>query len=201
MVCPQCGRPILPEEIRAGACFKCQQHFSVAPAYFRKLGAITLGTVVLLGLLSLSRSARGSWFLWLFLFGIVLRLTLGFLVPPWFDKGFKQPKVTFTTVWILWAIILCIYYLDIGGLFSGVGATRDFREHMESLSYPLGYLNPRFLITAQTAGIDLVGITLANSCFYAALIAACFTFVRWVFRRNRVTQIGLGQTSPEDDED
>ena len=201
LTCPACKRRIIRYDSKKSVCSLCGAEISIAASYNRYLGQITLTVLFVLGSATFSSSARGSWFLWMFLFGLVLRFALAFVVPPWFEMGLTRQRASFSTGWISFAVVLCLYYLLLTGSCSLTSDTHAYLEQRESLSFPLALLNKNFYITASTPSIDVAGIALANSFFYGGLMACCWWFVRYVFRRNKVTRMNLSGNSKNEDED
>jgi hypothetical protein len=96
LTCPACLRQIVRYNSRNPICERCGTEISIAASYPRKLWQITFGVLWVIGLVTFSSSARGSCFLWMFTFAIVLRVALMFVVPPWFELGIRSPKISFT---------------------------------------------------------------------------------------------------------
>src|SRR6516162_1899761 len=76
----------------------------------------------------------------------------------------------------------------------------EIKEHLEILSEPLRFFSEQFLITLDQSFLNAFGIMLGNSFVISLPLFLCGKIVQFVFRRNRVTQIGLSGSVDLNDE-
>ncbi len=132
----------------------------------------------------------------------VVQFALYAIISPTYERGSEQPRVTLVSTFL--AIFITFFAVEFVGLLSlymilGARPT-EIREQLEMLSEPLRWFSPQFLITPDRSFLDTLGIMLGNSFVISLPVFVCVKVVRSMFRRNRVTQMGLdGSIEQEDD--
>ncbi len=92
-------------------------------------------------------------------------------------------------------------FLGLGALTVFFGNPSDVQEHLEDLSLPLARISPNFLIRRESSILDVCGIILGNSFFFALLIFSFYQPIRWLFRRARPTQLNISHSHAVDEDD
>ena len=203
MNCPACGEEVRWEDLRNGpACPICHEWLRYSRKQARNRAFIAYAALIVIGFMTYTSKAVGSWLLFLLLLGIPINWLCNLFTRPRLEVGTPQPRLTYMGYVILLALeIFVLYVVVIGGfMWLAGGSRRDLNELYDALSYPLAWLNPNFRITTESSFLDKFGTILGNSLFYGGLMYTCYLFVRRTFTRNRVTQIGITDRSPEDDE-
>jgi hypothetical protein len=102
----------------------------------------------------------------------------------------------FLCIWVAQTISLFFYgHVIMSTWVAGAGnGADDLQRHLEFLSLPIAWANPRFIITPETGIVAILGITIANAYAYALALFPCVRIVQSYMRNNRVTQLGISHT-------
>jgi len=76
----------------------------------------------------------------------------------------------------------------------------EIQETLTTISLPLAWISPEFLLNPSNNFFDVCGVVLANSFFYALATFIVWRWVHSVIRRNRVTAINIEGRIEHDDE-
>ena len=193
--CPHCG-------VRVG--------FSPVPL----LLGLVLGfvvSVVVVQYLGIKAYAALLWLPFLVLSIIyVLPMVVGLLgsplrVQPNTAKGSNSYKGTVRLFLSFWFALILVAVVDgslTGWLVALLGAPReDVAATTDFWSIPLGLINPAFIIRPEKGLAEVLGIVTANSYFNALALTVVFEVVHGFLRRSRVTQLGISNTTLDDDDE
>jgi hypothetical protein len=116
--------------------------------------------------------------------------------------SYKRTLRLFVVFWIGIVLTLIIYYSVLAWWMFALGAPRaEIDAQVGIFSFPLGLVNPAFVISTQRGLARVLGVLIANSYFYAIALTAVFKTVHRAISRSRVTQLGIGTTTYNDDDD
>jgi hypothetical protein len=132
-----------------------------------------------------------------------------FLFPlravPSAQKGadsYKRTLRLFIFFWIGIVLALLIEYSIVAWWMYALRAPRsEIDTQVGILSFPLGLVNSEFVISTQKSLAQVLSVLIANSYFYAIALTAVFRIVHGAISRSRVTQLGIGTTTYNDDDD
>ena len=139
----------------------------------------------------------------------VLPLTASWVYPlkvePNAAKGSNSYKSTlriFLSIWIGLILFAVVYGFFIGWIVALLGAPReDVTVTTDFWSFPLGLINPSFVIKPEKGLAEVLGIVTANSYFNALALTVVFKVVHRFLRRSRVTQLGISSVTRDDDDE
>jgi hypothetical protein len=202
LICPHCDKPIERRDLRSWVCPHCHADIGAANSYFRLAELLTFAWIVLVGIITHKSSSGGTWLLGSILSGALFWFVFIVLVSPWLSKGHTQPRITFAVMYLSAVTsMFVVEFLGFGAMILLLGNASDVRDHLEMLSMPLVWISGNFLITKDKDFSDVCGILLGNSFFLGLLGFACYQPIRWVFRRNRLTQLSITDRPSIDDDD
>jgi hypothetical protein len=214
LTCPVCNTP-LDQEVPQHPPFECQHcgakfTFSTLPLWVGlPLGFIL--SLVVVQILGLKAYAALLWLPILFVsLAFVLPLTASLLPAQMVElcpsakssSSYKRTLVLFLTWWLTCVLIAVAYGFFTGWLAFLLGAPRrDVADASDMFSFPLGLINPAFIISPEKGLAEAVGIVTANSYFYALGLTFVFKVVHGFLRRSRVTQLGISSVTLDDDDE
>jgi len=100
----------------------------------------------------------------------------------------------FMSVWLGYA-----FFIFLQGAFSApVEGKRTFFAY---LSTPLGWFDPAFMVGSETTFNGALRIFLANTFICAICLFPLTVIFRAAFRRSHITQLGIGRSERDQDED
>ena len=214
-ICPACHSLLVDRDPRDMP-WQCRQcHASIS---FSSLGiwiALPAGfilSVLVVQTLGLSAKASLLWPLILVICLITaLRATVLFpflfrlRTVPAAQKGadsYKRTLRLFIIFWIVIVLALLIEYSIVAWWMYALRAPRaEIDTQVGILSFPLGLVNSEFVISTQKSLAQVLSVLIANSYFYAIALTAVFKIVHQDISRSRVTQLGIGTSTPNDDDD
>jgi hypothetical protein len=211
--CPACQGSLEREEEHLP--FECRQcgarfGFSTLPLWLGLPLGFVLSLLVV-QILGLKAYAALLWIPILFAsLAVVLPLTAALLPARLVELGptgknsgsYKRTLILFLTWWLVCIVIAVVYGFFAGWLAALLGAPRqDVTEVTDMWSVPLGLINPAFVIRPEKGLAEVLGIVTANCYFYALALTAVFKIVHGFLRRSRVTQLGISNTTLDDDDD
>lgn len=213
--CPACHSLLIDQDPRGMPwhCRQCGASINFASyGFWVAIAAGFLLSIFVVQMLGLSAKASLLWPVILIICLIVaLRVTvsLPFLFPlravsP-AQKGtdsYKRTLRLFIFFWIGILFTIAIYYSILAWWMYALRAPRaEIDAQVGILSFPLGLVNPAFVVSTQTSLAQILSVLIANSYFYAIALIAVFKVVHGAISRSRVTQLGLGTTTLNDDDD
>jgi hypothetical protein len=202
LICPNCDELIERRDLKAWVCPHCHADICVAYSYRRCAGVLTFAWIFLVGAATHKSSSDGTWLLRVILSGPLFWFVFMVFVPPWLSKGQSQPKFTFGVIYLgAVASMFALEFVGFGAIILLLGNSGDLQDHLEDLSIPLVWFSGNFVITRNRSFADVAGVLLGNSFFLALLIFACYQPMRWIFRRNRPTQLSITDQPSSDDDD
>ena len=201
-VCPKCGEPLSFRNPREPLCMACNEPVRVSWSYRRQTSCIALLVVILIAFATYNRASGGPWIVGLVLFWPLATFVLFAIVPPRYERGYAQPQVTFVTTFL--SVFLSVFTVEFTAfLFACLvlgSKPSEIQEHLEMLSEPMRLFSRQFLITPEKSFVDACGVMLGNSFLIAIPVFLCAKVVQYVFRRNRVIQIGIGGSGDQTDD-
>lgn len=199
--CPACGS-LLFETGGHGVlrCAACHTDLHVPWAYARWTWILVCVVLALIGSLTFSNDHAGTWLLFLILGSIPLRMIAGSLIPPWLEVGKQRPRVLFFFWYLMYALGAPLVVLAIGWFQVLTGPRGELTESLVAFSLPLAWIYSGFLLDPSKSFLDVCGVILGNSFFYAVATFAAWRGVHSILKRNRVTAMNLeSKPDPEDD--
>ena len=139
----------------------------------------------------------------------VVPLAASFVSPLRVETGpakgsgsYKSTLRLFLSFWFSTILFVVAYGFFTGWLVFLLGSPRqDVADIGDMFSFPLGLINPAFIIRPEKGLAEVLGIVTANCYFYALGLTFVFKVVHGFLRRSRVTQLGIsGATLDDDDE-
>lgn len=173
------------------------------PSYAWHLTVLSFIVVGFIAVLTYNHTRRGSWLLLLLLSIPVARHVVRMVNPPWFTFAKKAHRPGFLICYLS-ALFTAYFlvYLGYGWMYFLLHASRsEMQENLDMLSIPLAWAFPQFLITPHRDFLDVLGVIMTNSLFYAMPMLICWRIARFVLKRNRVTQMGLSGSGIEDSDE
>lgn len=182
-------------------CVSCKQPVRVSWAYRRYTAYVALLVVLLIALTTYSRMSAGPWIIGLVLFWPLVVLVLYAIIPARYECGYPQPQVTLVTTFLgVFVSFFAVEFLGFLSLYVILGARpAEIKEQLFMLSEPLVFFNRQFLISPDQSFLNCFGIMLGNSLLISLPMFLCAKLVQFIFRRNRVIQIGLSNPVDEND--
>ena len=114
------------------------------------------------------------------------------MLPPPLVRPRKGDGLSFAACYFYAALMVVLWeFVLFGWAIVILGTKQELYRHLLELSYPIALLSHNFLITSRKSLIDVCGVLLANSYFFAFGLWLCANAVHAVLRRNRVTQLGI----------
>ncbi len=189
--------------VRAAICPACSTKICIARSYYQCVGLLTLIAGGLIGVVTHQSTSGGSWLLGVILSTIPGAFFFMFVIPPWLKRGWNQVRITLLALWLSAALGMFLFqFIGIGFALLLLGASRqEVLDHVASLSIPLAWMSPNFLLTPSNSFFDLCGVLLGNSFFYGTFVFLCYQPVRWAFRRSRPTQLSISNRISSEDEE
>jgi hypothetical protein len=202
LTCPLCSARFERRQLRAWVCPHCRAEIGVAYSYRRSAGLLTLAWITVLGIATHNASSDGTWLLGIVLSGALFWLVFVAVVPPWLKKGSDQSRMTLGLIYLsVVASTFVVSFLGFTGMIMLLGNPGDLQEHLETMSMPLVWMSPNFLITRDKSFPDVCGVLVGNSFFMGLLLFACYQPIRWLRHRNRPTQLSITDQPSTDDDD
>ena len=116
--------------------------------------------------------------------------------------SYKRTLRLFIIFWIGIVLALLIEYSIVAWWMYALRAPRtEIDAQVGILSFPLGLVNSEFVISTQKSLAQVLSVLIANSYFYAIALTAVFKIVHGAISRSRVIQLGIGTSTPNDDDD
>ena len=186
-----------------GHCASCASPIFLESINQWRANLITFFLVVAVAAVTYRRDAGGTWLL----IPILLILPIKTLASIFFCEYrvvTRRPPVRIPFIVFFFTAVLMSFayvFVALGWLSFLLGSRRDLIEQLQGLSFPLGQLWPRFLISPQVSFADVLGVVFANSLFWGLVLLVCFRVAQAGLRRGRVQQIGLsGDVDQDEDE-
>jgi hypothetical protein len=131
---------------------------------------------------------------------VILRVFFFTVIPPWLQEGRDPVGVSLLGLWILYSMSALVFQFVGFGLLRILlsGSADEWREHIDVLSLPLSMIEANFRLTPDNTFLDLCGVLVGNSFFYALLVFLCYQPVRRAFRKNRPTRLSLSNVEETD---
>lgn len=190
------------------ACPACDSPVRVSRKYSQLEVATVFLLVAIIAALTYTPNSSGGWILKILASFIPLRIAYFRFVPPALEAGEEidieaSRTGLFTLLVITMFLVALLEFTALGWVHFFVrGSQREMTELLDMFSLPLGWISPGFVLRPTKSFVDVCGVILGNSLFYAIPFSIGVTVVRKAFRRSRVTQIGItGFTGQGDDED
>lgn len=182
-----------------GKCIYCEADVHIPLAYFRWLWALTLSIVIILGMITYR--ATGTWLLVLLLVALPIRWILEILIPPWLEPGTSRYQASFAILYVTYLMVLLFELICLGAANFLIGATRsDVREWAQTMSAPLGLINPAFWLTSAHDFADWCGIFLANNLVITTVVYFLYRVMNLVRRRGEFARMNLNSDKNSNDE-
>jgi hypothetical protein len=173
-------------------CPTCETRISISADYSRWTPVVIVLATILFAWFTRTPDSRGAWLLSMILASFILRTGFLMVFPPPLAVAPKTQGIPFAVCYVVFALTVFIQQFILFGWAAFLfGTKRELYEHLEMLSYPIAWINPKFLITPQNSFFDVCGVLLANSYFGAFTYWVCANTVRAIFRRSRVTQLSI----------
>jgi hypothetical protein len=183
-------------------CALCDSQVYIPVAYARWVWFAVLVLLCVVGIFTHNAQHSGIWILLLLLSAVPLRILLGILIPPWFEAKKDRVGFPFLLWYICLAITMPLSWTAIGWFQVLTGSSKsEIQETLITLSLPLGWISPEFLLNTSKDFFDVCGVVLGNSFFYALATFAVWRAAHSVIRRNRVTAMNIEGRSGDDDDD
>jgi uncharacterized protein (DUF983 family) len=213
LTCPACQTPLDHERQRPP--FECRHcgssfTFSTLPLWLGLPLSFVLSMVVV-QILGLKAYAALLWLPILFVsLAVVLPVTASLLPARMVELGpsarssgsYKRTLVLFLTWWLTCVFIAVTYGFSAGWLAALLRAPRqDIAVLTDMWSFPLGLINPSFIIRPERSLAEVLGIVTANCYFCALALTFVFKIVHGFIKRSRVTQLGISTTTIDDDDE
>lgn len=201
--CPVCGRPFLAaREHGPLRCALCASQVYVPVAYARWIWFAESVVLSVIGIFTHNAQHPGIWILLLLLSAVPLRILLGILIPPWFQAKKDRFGFPFLLWYACFAITMPLSWIAMGWFLVLTGSSKsELQETLVALSLPLAWISSEFLLNPSKEFLDVCGVVLGNSFFYALATFLVWRAAHSVIHRNRVTAMNIeGRAEDDDDE-
>jgi hypothetical protein len=136
----------------------------------------------------------------LILCSIPARISLGILILPYYDAGKYKQGIPFLFWYFSYALAMPVAVTALGWFHVLVGASKsEISDTMVAMSLPLGWIDTAFIMNINRSFLDICGIVVGNSFFYAVATFALWRFARAMIHRNRVTVINIAGDKTDDE--
>jgi hypothetical protein len=213
--CPHCGDRINLQDLRIFVrssdpdqeCPVCGRPIRVSASYQQSVVLVDFALAWFIPyLLGISAYVVAAWILFFLVACALVPNIAKVMIPPKLENPELETKrsvvrkniESFMTLWLRLALFI---------LFNGVlsWVLEDRGMFFAYLSGPLSWFDPAFVIRADTTHIVMFGIFLTNTIvgtfFLFPLILLLQTIFRTIFRRNRVTLLGIDGTARVQEDD
>jgi len=134
------------------------------------------------------------------LFGSPLRIEPGSSAKG--SSSYKSTLRLFLSFWFALVLFAVVYGFFTGWIVTLLGAPReDVAATTDFWSFPLGLINPSFVIKPEKGLTEVLGIVTANCYFNALALTIVFKVVHGFLKRSRVTQLGISSITLDDDDE
>ena len=209
--CPHCGDRINLQDLRIFVrpgdphqkCPTCGKPIRVSMRYQRSVMLISFALAWLLPyLIGIRAYVTVAWIPFFLLEGLLVPELAKVTVPPKLedaDLGTQRSVLRrnielFMTLWLGWALFILL-----NGVLMGV--LEDRGMFFAYLSGPLSWLDSAFVVRPDTRHIVMFDIFLANTFVGTFFLFPLSMLFRTIFRRNRVTRLGLDGTAKVEEDD
>ncbi len=200
--CPNCGETLRFRDRSNPVCAACDTPVHISWSYRRNTAYTSALCVLLIALATFSSSSGGVWLLGLILFWPLIIVVLWTILPASYERGYDQPRYTFVAAFLtVFVQLFTIEFVAFGIAYILLGAkSSEIQELLFDLSIPLVWFSSQFLLTTNRSFVEACGVMMGNSLLLAIPLFGCVKIVQAAFRRNRVTQIGIGGVTDDSDD-
>lgn len=203
--CPICGIRI----VRLGGghgvpprCPHCYSEVHIPISYGRWIWLLIVVALAAAGAATYDEAHAGTWLLLLILCSIPVRVVLGILIPPYYAVGKYKRGIPFLFWYVSYAVTMPVVVTAWGWLHVLVGASKsEISDAMVAMSLPLGWIDSALIMNTDRSFLDICGIVVGNSFFYAVATFALWRGARAMIHRNRVTVINITGDKTDDEGD